>query len=271
MQDGGVDGGRIMIRRVLFAVFLAAMSACGSAQAEASLCAGGVEIRDAHIVRVEHNGVLVLRDGRALLLAGIVLPNAAQDHAPQLFTDQAYDVLNTMAVGDDLVAHAIYPKEDRYDRVRSQVFTRDGAWLQIELLKRGLARVDLTPDRGECAGEFYAAEAQARAAHLGIWSTPAYAIRTPDALKADAGTFQIVQGRVLNAQVKDGRAYLNFGSDWKTDFTVTISSDDMKIYRRMGVDPRGYQGKLMRVRGIVQWLNGPEIELANPKQAEVLQ
>ncbi|MDE1939475.1 MAG: thermonuclease family protein [Alphaproteobacteria bacterium] len=260
-----------MAGRVLFSVILAVVSACCAAQAEAPACAGGVEIGDAHIVRVEHNDVLVLDDGRALLLAGIVLPNAAQDHAPQMFTDQAYHALNALAADETLVARAIYPKEDRYDRIRSQVFTRDGTWLQLALLKRGLARVDLTPDRGECANELYTAEAQARAAHLGIWSAPAYAIRTPDALKGDVGTFQIVQGKVLNADVRDGRAYLNFGADWKTDFTVTISPDDMKLYRQMGVDPRGYQGKVMRVRGIVQWLNGPEIELANPKQAEVLQ
>ena len=31
-------------------------------------CAGGVEISRAHVVRVEQNGVLVLSDGRALLL-----------------------------------------------------------------------------------------------------------------------------------------------------------------------------------------------------------
>ncbi|MDE2111920.1 MAG: thermonuclease family protein [Alphaproteobacteria bacterium] len=259
-----------MIGRVLGGIILAA-SVSGAALAEAPACAGGVEIGDAHIVRVEHNDVLVLRDGRALLLSGVVLPNAALDHAPQIFTDQAYEALNSLAVDQTLVAHALYPKEDRYDRIRSQVFTKDGTWLQIDLLKRGLARVDLTPDRGECAAEFYAAEAQARAAHLGIWSSPAYAIRTPDMLKGDVGTFQIVQGKVLNADVRDGRGYLNFGTDWKTDFTVAISPDDMKIFRQMGVDPRGYLGKVMRVRGIVQWLNGPEIELANPKQAEVLQ
>ena len=256
---------------VSFAAFMAVTLMCGEAQAERPACTGDVEIGDAHIARVEHNGVLVLQDGRATHLEGIRLPNAAQDRAPQPVMDQAFDALNGLAKDKDLVLRAIPPKEDRYDRVRAQVFTEDGTWLQENLLRLGLARVDLAPDRGECAGELFALENEARVAHVGMWALPAYAIRTPDAVKADVGTFQIVQGVVLNADVRDGRAYLNFGADWKADFTVTISPDDMKTFRAMGVDPRGYKGKFMRVRGIVQWLNGPEIELADPRQAEVFQ
>ena len=251
--------------------FLAVALTCGGAQAAAPPCAGDVEIGDAAIVRVEHNNVLILRDGRALHLEGIRVPRAAQDHAPQPLDDQAFDALNALAKDMDVVARAVWPKEDRYDRVRAQVFTKDGTWLQNEMLRRGLARVDIAPDRGECFRELYDAETEARAAGVGLWSSPAYAIRTPDTVKADVGTFQIVFGKVLSTDVKDGRAYLNFGADWKTDFTVTISPDDMKTFRRMGVDPLGYEGRLVRVRGIVQWLNGPEIEIGNPKQIELLQ
>ena len=251
--------------------FLAAALACGEAQAGAPPCAGDVEIGDAAIVRVEHNDVLILNDGRALHLEGIRVPRAAQDRAPQAVDDQAYDALNALAKKQDVVARAVWPKEDRYDRVRAQIFTKDGTWLQTELLLRGLARVDLAPDHGECYRELYDAEDVARAARAGLWSSPAYAVRTPDTVKADVGTFQLVVGKVLSADIRDSRAYLNFGADWRTDFTVTISPDDMKTFRRMGVDPLGYQDKLVRVRGIVQWLNGPEIEIGNPKQIELLQ
>jgi len=258
-----------MNSRVLFAAVL--ILAWGRAEAAAPPCAGDVEIAGAPIVRVEHNGILVLRDGRALHLEGIRMPHADAGRAPHELDDQSYQALNALADNQELVAYSVYPKEDRYDRVRSQVFTKDGTWLQLELLRQGLTRVDISPDRGECYSELYAAEGEARAAHAGIWALPAYAIRTPDTLQNDVGTFQLVFGKVLNAEVKDGRAYLYFGPDWKTDFTVTISTDDLKTFRRMGVDPLGYQGKLVRVRGIVQWLNGPEIELGNPKQIELLQ
>jgi micrococcal nuclease len=256
---------------VAAAAFLAAALVGGMAWAEAPACAGEVEIGDAHITRIEHNGMLILTDGRALKLEGLRIPAATKDRAPSPIADAAFAELNSLAKGQVVNAHAIWPKEDRYDRVRAQVFAPDGTWLQTDLLSKGLARVELSPDRGECYRELYDAEIAARAAHIGMWSDAAYAVRTADNVAADIGTFQIVMGTVLNAATKDGRVYLNFGADWKTDFTVTISPDDMKTFRAMGVDPLGYQGKLIRVRGMVQSLNGPEIEIGNPKQIELLQ
>jgi endonuclease YncB( thermonuclease family) len=246
--------------------------AAGSADAAALPdCAGPREITDAHIVRVERtNDVLVLRDGRAIHLEGVRFPNANQDHAPAFIADQAYDAINAMVQGQTVDVTAVPPKEDRYDRVRAQVFNSDGQWLQIAL-KSGMARVDISPDRTECAAELYAAETAARAANLGLWSQAAYRVRAPEALGGDTGTFQIVQGQVLTADVKEGRAHIDFGANWKTDFIVTIAPEDMANFRNDGIDPRDYVGKTIRVRGIVQQFNGPEIEIAIPKQIEVVQ
>lgn len=257
---------------MMYRIVLAAVLCAGAAYGEAPPCAGPVEIDNAHIVRVEHNGVLVLSDGRALSLEGIRLPHDAADHAPQLLTGQAFDALSKLVVGQDLTAHAVYPKEDRYDRVRVQAVTKDGVWIQDELLRRGLARVDLAPDRGECWRELYDAEIAARQAKLGIWADPAYQVRSADAVPpADIGTFQVVMGRVLDSSIVNGRVFLNFGPDWRSDFTVTIMPDDLKTFRAMGVDPLGYKGHVVRVRGFVQSDNGPEIEIATPKQIELLQ
>ncbi|HWA90811.1 MAG TPA: thermonuclease family protein [Rhizomicrobium sp.] len=232
-------------------------------------CAGPVEIADAHIARVEPtNDALVLRDGRALHLEGIRFPHAGPDRAPSFVAQQAFEAVSAMAKGKHLAVYAVPPKEDRYDRVRGQIFGDD--WLQVTLLRMGAVRVDIAPDRTECAAQLYAAESEARAAGRGLWAQPTYGLRTPDSVGGDTGSFQIVQGQVLSADVKDGRAYLDFGTDWKTDFTVTVSPDDMANFRIQGVDPRDYAGKVVRVRGIVQQFNGPEIEIANPEQVEVL-
>jgi endonuclease YncB( thermonuclease family) len=251
------------------------MSLCGARAATIPECAGEIELPDANIARVERtNDVLVLRDGRAVHLEGIRFPHANQDRAPAAIADQAFDAINGLAKARDLTVAAVAPKQDRYDRVRGQVFSDANPaepWLQIALLRMGVVRVDIAPDRTECAAQLYAAESEARAAARGLWAQPAYAVRTPETLSSgDAGTFQIVQGAVLSAEVKDGRAYLDFGADWKTDFTVTIAPEDMANFRSLGIDPRDYAGKTLRVRGIVQQFNGPEIEIANPKQIEVL-
>ena len=235
-------------------------------------CAPPVEIADLAITRVEQNGVLVATDGRAVKLEGVLLPAGARDHAPADLADRAVSALSDLAAGHLVTVTAQPPKQDRYSRVRGQIFmVDDGAvWLQDALLRKGLARVAISPDRQECVKELYAAETEARTRHAGLWALPAYAIRrAKNESAADLGTFQIVEGRVTSASVKS-RGYLNFGSDWKKDFTVTIAPGDMKAFRAANIDPASYAGKLIRVRGIIEWHNGPEIEIGSPANIEVL-
>jgi len=238
-------------------------------------CAPAIEAANIKVIRVEKNGALILPDGRAVHLEGIVLPAGAADHAPSFLAGQAIAEIEDLALNRSIAAAAVPPKEDRYGRIRAQVFfPQDDSepWLQVALLRRGFARVYIAPDRRECAGALFAAEKEARAAQAGIWAQTPYAVRTPDSIgKGDTGTFQIVEGKVLNADVKDGRAYLDFGTDWHHDFTVTISSDDMKTFREIGVDPRTYAGKSVRVRGWVEQIDGPEIEVPTPQDIEVIQ
>ncbi len=242
--------------------------------APVAACAGPVEASGVQVSRVEKNGILVLVDGRAVRVEGLLLPAGARDHAPSFFADQAVGMMNELARGRRIALAELIPKEDRYGRLRAQVFFTEAAderWLQVAMLRRGLARVSIAPDRRECASELYAAEAEARRKRYGIWTSQAYAVRTPDDLGGMLGTFQIVEGKVLSAAIKDSRAYLDFGDDWRKDFKVTISPDDMKGFRDAGVDPRTYSGLTLRVRGFVDSLGGPEIEAASPEAIEVIQ
>src|ERR1700749_432348 len=246
-------GALARLRRICTGVRPLAFAASAANAASIPDCAGPLEITDAHVVRVERsNDALVIRDGRAIHMEGIRIPHSGPDRAPAYIADQAYDAIGALTRGKVVDVTAVVPKEERYDRVRGQVFNSDDQWLQLNLVRRGFARVDIAPDRTECAAELYAAEGEARAANRGLWAVPNYRVRAPEQLGGDTGTFQIVQGRVLTADVKDGRAYLDFGADWKTDFTVTISPQDMTNFRFDGIDPRDYAGKMIRVRGIVQ-------------------
>jgi hypothetical protein len=234
-----------------------------------------VEVANIPITQVEPNGMLVTNDGRAVHLEGLLLPAGARDGAPQYLQQQALSVLSDLTRGHLANLNARPPKQDRYGRLRAQAFIADDAsviWLQTAMLTRGLARVSIMPDRTECARELYNAEAAARARRVGIWTLSAYAVRSAsDVPLSDFGTFQIVEGKVTNAALRGGRAYLNFGADWKTDFTVTIAPEDMKSFRDRDIDPATfYAGKTLRVRGVVEQLNGPEIEIAAPEQIEIL-
>jgi hypothetical protein len=235
-------------------------------------CLPPIEVRQVLVTRVEQNGVLVLTDGNAVKVEGLLLPAGSKDHAPDVFRTQALQELDDLSTGRHVQLRVQDQKEDRYGRLRAQVIflqADDERWLQVAMLRRGLARVSIAPDRRECAAELYAAETEARDKARGLWASPAYAVREPTSLhKGDLGTFQIVEGQVVNAAVRGGRAYLNFGRNWKTDFTATIAPDDMKAFRADGIDPASYAGKWVRVRGFVDRMNGFEIGIAVPEDIE---
>ena len=233
-------------------------------------CAGPIEIHGAHFLRLDMNSALVLSGGRVVHLEGIRLPAGKLERAPQSFADESRAAVTALVKSTPLTLRSLPPKIDRHGRLRAQAFVGD-QWIQAFLLSRGLARASIAPDRTDCASELFAAEAQGRIAKRGLWAAPAYAVRDPLNVRRDIGTFQVVEGKVLNASVKNGRAYLNFGADWRRDFTATVDPVDMPNFRALGVDPRSYAGQTIRVRGWVEWHNGPEIEVANPQGIEVLQ
>jgi endonuclease YncB( thermonuclease family) len=238
-------------------------------------CIPPFEVAHAKAVRVEKNGVIVLADGRAARLEGVLLPAGASDHAPQFLAEQAISALNDAAFNHVVSLAAEPPKEDRYGRIRSQMLVHvhgDEIWLQREMLHKGLARVAIAPDRGECAEELYAAEVYARREKSGIWSSPAYAVRSPSQAKDDVGTFQIVEGTVNSVAGSGGRVFLDFASNERMAFAATISTADMKRFREIGVDPFAYANQTVRVRGWIERIgHRPEIEIATPRQVEIVQ
>jgi hypothetical protein len=231
-------------------------------------CAGEIAIAKAHVVRVERDGALILNDGRAAVLEGLRLPSADDSAAP--VSAQALEVLRQLAVGASLVLTSPPPRQDRYGRVRVQAF--DHVWLQVALLERGLARVQIAPDREECAPDLYEAEARARTASLGLWALPQYAVRPAASLSAGmAGSFQLVEGKVANVGVHDGRAFLDFNDDYRQGFSATVAPEDRKIFRKAGFALEDLAGRHVRLRGVIEDFGGrPEIALSNPYQIEVL-
>ena len=262
------------MRVFLTAVMLAMLAGMPARAAGLASCAGPVEAKNVHVIRVEKNGDLVLADGRAVRLEGLLLPGGSRDHAPAYLAEQAVATLSDLVRDRDVTLSVFVPKEDRYGRLRAQASfpqAKDEPWLQVAMLRRGFARVSIAPDRRECASELYAAEAYARKKHLGIWASGFYDVRTPEQLDGTVGTFQIVEGKVLSAGIKDGRAFLDFSTDWRHGFKVTIAPDDMRRFRDTGVDPRTYEGLTIRARGFVDQLGGPEIEVSSPEGIEVVQ
>ncbi len=214
-----------------------------------------------------------LADGREVRLVGLQAPKLglgregfedwplSQDAKVRL-ADMVLERTVTLAFGGT--------RQDRYGRLLAHLFAEDGSWVQARMIAAGMARTYSFADNRACVGELLAFEGDARFDQRGIWADDHYAPR----LARDTGgllrlvnTFQLVEGRVVSVARVRGRVFLNFGEDWRTDFTATISPRDL---RRFEDDPENYENLVVRVRGWMKSYNGPEIELTHPEQLEII-
>lgn len=147
---------------------------------------------------------------------------------------------------------------------------KDDNWLQGTLISEGLARVRTTPDNKIHAAEMLTLEQQARDKKLGLWALPMNAVLTPSTAAQRINSFEMIEGKIYSTSQNRNAIFLNFTSDWKTDFSIGIASALRKDFSKLRIDPMSLKGKTIRVRGWLRNYNGPYIELDHVEQLEII-
>ena len=231
------------------------------------------------LVTAVPDGDTVLFDtGMQVRLVGMQAPNlplGRPDFPAWPKAEEARKALEALVLGKRVTVRHGGAERDRHGRVLGLVFADADPDLSIQaqMLAAGWARVYSFPDNRACMADLLAAEGRARAMRLGIWGDPYYSGRQagqPAALRALAGRYELVEGRVLVADEAGGRVYLNFGRYYKSDFTAVLDRAAMAVFSAAGIDPLKLGGALIRVRGWVDEAGGPLIEVTHPEQIEVL-
>src|SRR5690606_33590401 len=126
----------------------------------------------------------------------------------------------------------------------------------------------------DCLDDLVAAEKQAREARLGLWGHASYQIRPANRhweLLRFRSTYQLVAGEVLATADVRGRVYLNFGEDWRQDFTITVQPSNRRQFAEAGMDLLALKSRRVLVRGWIERRGGPLIEVYHPAQLEILE
>ncbi|NOT42507.1 MAG: thermonuclease family protein [Alphaproteobacteria bacterium] len=248
-----------MLRRLaLFFVVFLTLTAARARECDVTVA------EQATIASVAGGGSFTLTDGRRVRLAGIEAP---RENWP--LAEEARANLAKLLEGKTVDLGYADRGTDRHGDLLAYAFIGN-AWLQAKLIQSGFARAYSRTDTRRCAAALLKHEDDARTAKRGIWADAFYRIRKPDDLTSDIGTFQLVEGKIVLVKTGRERTFLNFASDYRTDFTVTIAARDVKRLAKEGIDPATWNGKAVRVRGWLSLLNGPEIELTHAEQIEVL-
>lgn len=266
---------RLPIARSIFALCMLTATAPVASEALPVL-PDAFEAGESHsVAEIIDGDSLRLSDGRVVKLSGIRAPDAPPNVEGGTAESwplglEATGVVSTL-VGDEQVILAYGDNRlDRHGRILAQVTNSKGQWLQGRLLQKGLARVESYPDNRAGVSEMLVLERQARAERRGLWRHPFYAVRRAEDAGEDIGSFQLIEGRVLKVAIVGGRAYLNFGEDWRSDFTLVIEPAQRRQFEAEGLDPRLFEGRRVQARGWLGYRNGATINITHPEQIEVL-
>ena len=260
---------RLLLAGLVLLTALSGAPLPGTAQQRATLEDGGA----ARVASVVDGDTVILDDGRQVRLVGIQapkLPLGRPGFVKWPPADEAKVRLEELVLGRRVALRHGGRRMDRHGRVLAHLFTDDDTWVQGEILSDGFARVYSFADNRARVADMLARERRARDDGAGIWSHPYYSVLDPEASAAQLDRFALVEGRVRDVAVVRGRTFLNYGEDWRSDFTVSIAARDWTRFADAGIVPADYLGRRIRVRGWLKSRNGPMIDITHPEQIEVL-
>jgi len=99
----------------------------------------------------------------------------------------------------------------------------------------------------------------------------ATATKDIDALWDHLAHFTLVEGEIRSVSKVGERWFINFGEDYRQDFTIGIQGLAYDHLRSVHGRPQNLQGKTIRVVGAIQGFGGPYIALSNGWQLWIMQ
>ena len=249
----------------------------GEAAAAETRCTADDHAQQATVTAVIDGDTLALADGRVVRLAGVEAPKrplGLADSEPWPLEEASRRGAEQLAAPGAAVTPSPPSATGRIGTVRwrANVFVAAGGlWLQEDWLRRALAafagspatRVRLRPSRGRIAGPAGASR-----------SVDEPAIRRARGRRCFAssrnGLYELVEGRVVSVGHGSCMIFLDFGRDYRRDFTVMVSPPVAERMAAAGLPVDGLAGRRIRVRGVIEDSGGPAIRLNDPAEIEVL-
>jgi hypothetical protein len=121
-----------------------------------------------------------------------------------------------------------------------------------------------------CLAELLAFERDAREAGAGLWREQTPMSAWSNAIREGGPRFELIEGDVVSIGRTERTVYLNFGNNWSTDFTVTMTTADAATIEAEGGPFDDLVGRRIRVRGWMEQWDGPWIRVDHAEQIELL-
>ncbi|MBT5185397.1 MAG: thermonuclease family protein, partial [Kordiimonadaceae bacterium] len=221
------------------------------------------------VIDIVDGDTIILENNTTVRLVGIQAPKIALNR--KNFKEwplgyEAKDALRDLTMNKSVLLYYGGRKLDRYGRALAHLFLEDGTWVQGEMLKQGMARVYSFSDNRSIVDDMMKEEKEARLKNTGIWSLDYYKIKPQEISGKHTNSFQVISGRIIDVATVRSNTYLNFGDDYKTDFTIVVPGRVKKMFEKKDINLTNLEGKNIFVRGWLKYYNGPSIDLSHPEQ-----
>jgi endonuclease YncB( thermonuclease family) len=260
-------------------IVLAALAwGCVAPPARAASACDGPGPYGGRIAAVDSRLEFSLEDGTRLLVAGIDPARPTPDDPDRDSAGQA--AAAAAFVGATVTFRPLATQPDRWRRIPALVYAatpggEGSSLVAATLVGSGLARYRPDPAAANCLHPLRAIEDAARAARLGLWADPYYAVLSStdhDGFTERAGSVVLAEGVLREVRAGGFRTLLLFEprSRGRQTLAVTVLQRKVASFEAAGLGFRALIGRRLRVRGLLETRFGPHIEIESPEDLDLL-
>ena len=202
------------------------------------------------VEKVFDGDTILLSDGQKVRLLGVNTPEVAgRNKNAEAGGAQAKEWMRQQLEGRKVRLEGDVEKQDKYQRTLAYVFTEDKRHINLELVKQGLAAVNIYPPNLKYVDVLLDAQRLAESAGLGIWGRGDYAPQPFEMLDDEnyKGWKRIV-GSIRAFKQTGKYSYLQFSDK----VSVRIENDMLPLFPSL----QSYVGKTLEARGWVSKSSG---------------
>lgn len=197
------------------------------------------------VEKVFDGDTILLSNGQKVRFLGINTPEVAgRNKAEEAGGAQAKAWLKQLLEHKKVTLQGDVEKQDKYQRTLAYVFTEDKLHVNLELVKRGLAAVNIYPPNLKYVDVLLAAQQSAEQAGLGLWAYQEYAPQPFQSLNEDNyHGWKRVTGRIRAVKHTAKNSYLQFSDN----VAVQVENQFAGLFPPL----ESYVGKSVEARGWV--------------------
>ncbi|HJX31087.1 MAG TPA: thermonuclease family protein [Thermodesulfobacteriota bacterium] len=240
------------------------------------LCFNNEVSSEAEVAKVIDGDTIVLDGGEKVRYLGINAPEIRVRYGnqwipkAQICGEEAKTYNQKLVEGKRVRLEYDQKKRDDYNRILAYVWD-DGVLINGELLRNGLALVDVRSPNRKHQKMFFDFQEEARDFHRGIWGKiEGHTFFEQEAFKL-IGEIGVVQGTIVGVTIGREKVCLYFGKNGEKDFTGIIYKDNLQSFPWESKDlTHSFLGKKIKIYGFVRNYGCPAVIISAPSQVDIL-